>query len=252
MRLRSNGQKGLTGTSLNSSAGVQTITGLFAVAPNYATIAGGDWIEITLEPNTANMEVVWLIAYTAGSLNGTILRGAEDATLHPVAAHASGVPWDHGLTIADMTAGQILDHQGTLDFNAVPTTAIDATTAFHVPACDITPACTGEPVRLRMQVYLSHGTTGWIAGRYMVAYIGDTTLSAFPPSVVPGTTVNSHGQVTGAAGELQPYVVDRVIYPQAGTRTYGIFAYLSNSGLTAALVYGDPNHETFLEARIDG
>lgn len=100
-RLRYNGQRGQTGGATLTSSGT---TFTFAVAPNFATITGSDYIPLTLEPNTASMEIVYLTAYTSGATTGTITRAAEDATLHPAAAHAVGATWDHGPTINDFLA----------------------------------------------------------------------------------------------------------------------------------------------------
>jgi hypothetical protein len=99
-RLKLNNVGGVTGASLGSSSSgtSQAITGLFAVAPAFATIVAPDYYVVIFEPNTANEEIDYLTAYTAGSLDGTVTRGQE-GTGAP--AHISGVSWTHGPTAQD-------------------------------------------------------------------------------------------------------------------------------------------------------
>jgi hypothetical protein len=102
-RLRVNNQGGVTGASLSSSSSgtSQAITGLFAVAPAFATIVAPDYYVVIFEPNTANYEITYLTAYTAASLDGTVTRGQEGtgAPAHPFGT--SGVAWQHGPTAQD-------------------------------------------------------------------------------------------------------------------------------------------------------
>jgi hypothetical protein len=100
-RLRANNQAGMTGALLDAGSGTEVITGLFAVAPSFATLVSPDYYVLVLEPNTANYEIVWLTVYTAGSPNGSILRGQEGTS--PV-THAAGVSWEHGPTAQDFAA----------------------------------------------------------------------------------------------------------------------------------------------------
>ena len=114
-RLRYNNQTGSLGTSLSSSTSgtSQVITGLFASAPGFATIASPDYLPLIIEPATsagtpsANFEIAWLTAYTAGSTNGTILRGQEGTS---APAHSSGVIWDHGATALDVQPASMRAH----------------------------------------------------------------------------------------------------------------------------------------------
>jgi hypothetical protein len=102
-RLRLNNLAGTTGASLgaSSSGTSQAITGLFAVAPAFATLVAPDYYVVIFEPNTANYEISYLTNYTAGSLDGTVTRGQEGtgAPAHPFGT--SGVPWQHGSTAQD-------------------------------------------------------------------------------------------------------------------------------------------------------
>jgi hypothetical protein len=100
-RLRLNNLGGATGASLGSSSSgtSQAITGLFAVAPGFATLVAPDYYVVIVEPNTANEEITYCTAYTSGSpLDATITRGQE-GTGAP--AHISGVSWTHGPTAQD-------------------------------------------------------------------------------------------------------------------------------------------------------
>lgn len=100
-RLLYDNQTGTLGASLSASTSgtSQTITGLFASAPGFATLNGTDYIPLTIcdspgvvagTPGT-NFERVWLTAYTAGSKDGTILRGQEGTS---APAHSSTSLWD--------------------------------------------------------------------------------------------------------------------------------------------------------------
>jgi hypothetical protein len=100
-RLKLNNVGGNTGASLGSSSSgtSQAITGLFAVAPAFATIVAPDYYVVIFEPNTAAEEITYLTVYSTGApLDATITRGQE-GTGAP--AHALGVSWTHGPTAQD-------------------------------------------------------------------------------------------------------------------------------------------------------
>jgi hypothetical protein len=103
--LRYNNQAGLIGFTLNTSTGSQAITGLFGVAPSFATITGTDYIKLVLDAGTSSFEVVYLTAYISGSLNGTITRAQEGTS---AVAHTSGSStWANSHTANDfMLPGQ--------------------------------------------------------------------------------------------------------------------------------------------------
>lgn len=89
--IRYNNQGGSLGTTLDAPAAgtSQVINGLFAVAPDFATLTSGQFIKILLfDPIFGAYEITYLTAYTAGSRNGTLTRGAEDAANWPPVAHA--------------------------------------------------------------------------------------------------------------------------------------------------------------------
>ena len=96
-RIRYDNQGGFLGADPGS--GGTTIT--FAVAPDFATITGSDYIPISLDPGKSSFEIVWLTAYTASATTGTITRAAEDGTLWPAVAHPNG-SWTVAPTVADM------------------------------------------------------------------------------------------------------------------------------------------------------
>lgn len=100
MRLRYNNAIGQLGGSGLTAAGT-TIT--FQTAPSFATLSGDDYIPLVLEPPvgsspSANFEVVYLTAYTAGQATGTIQRGREGTT---AVAHNAGVTWVCAPTTSD-------------------------------------------------------------------------------------------------------------------------------------------------------
>lgn len=99
-----NNQSGIINFNLTApSAGTsQTITGLFTVAPTFATLVSPNYVKLVLDNGTANFEIVYLTAYTAASLNGTITRGAEDATNWPPVPHAATTStWSNNPTVAN-------------------------------------------------------------------------------------------------------------------------------------------------------
>ena len=96
-RIRYDNQGGFLGADPGSGG----ITITFAVAPDFATITGSDYIPISLDPGKSSFEIVWLTAYTASATTGTITRAAEDGTLWPAVAHPNG-SWTVAPTVADM------------------------------------------------------------------------------------------------------------------------------------------------------
>lgn len=70
------------------TAGGTTFT--FNRDPGLATLAAGDLYAITIDPGAASEETVYLTAYTAGALTGTISRGQDGTT---AVAHVGGAPW---------------------------------------------------------------------------------------------------------------------------------------------------------------
>ncbi len=98
-RLPYNNEGGFLGSTGLTSTGT-TIT--FAVAPNFATITGSDYIVLLLDPGTSSFEIVYLTAYTSGQTTGTITRQAEDSTRWPETAHnANTGVWTCGPTAND-------------------------------------------------------------------------------------------------------------------------------------------------------
>lgn len=56
---------------------------IFGQIPNFATITGSDYIPLIIDPGAINEEVVWLVAYTAGSNVGTIWRSLGEVEVVP-------------------------------------------------------------------------------------------------------------------------------------------------------------------------
>ena len=131
-RLPYNNQSGNIAAALTSTS--TTIT--FGVVPDFATLTSGQYIPLVLEPDSANFEIVWLTAYTAGSYTGTIERGVEDSTYWPAVAHESGVGWACAVLAADVdqtsSGGTISDINSSFGTIAVtngtgPTATVDLT-----------------------------------------------------------------------------------------------------------------------------
>jgi hypothetical protein len=91
-RLRYNNLSGTLGALLNASQTNVTFAAPLTLSTgvNVPTLTGSDYIVLVHEPGTANTEIDYLIAYTAGATTGTVTRGAEDATNWPAVAHANG------------------------------------------------------------------------------------------------------------------------------------------------------------------
>jgi hypothetical protein len=104
MEISYNNQAGFLGATLDAPAAgtSQVITNFFGVAPNFATLVPPDYIKVVLDYGTGNYEIVYVTAYTQGSKNATVTRGAEDATNWPPVAHTAGTStWSNGPTMAD-------------------------------------------------------------------------------------------------------------------------------------------------------
>lgn len=93
MEQLTNFQDGTINATLNTSTGSQVITGLFKAVPAFPTLISPQFIKLVLDFN----EVVYLTAYTSGSLNGTITRGREGTT--PVAHTAGSGSWFNAPTV---------------------------------------------------------------------------------------------------------------------------------------------------------
>jgi hypothetical protein len=97
LRLRFDNVSDLGGTNTLTFADDSTTTGTWESAPALPTIAAPYVVPIVVNPNTADVEIAWLTAYTEGDLTGTFDRGQEDTT--PAAATAA--PWFNGPTTFD-------------------------------------------------------------------------------------------------------------------------------------------------------
>jgi hypothetical protein len=106
--IRYNNGFGFLGANLSSSTPgtSQTIPNLFAVAPDFATLGGSDYIKLCLDAGEGNFEIVYLTSYIAGGTTGTITRAAEDSTNWPAVAHsANASTWQCAPTILDFLEG---------------------------------------------------------------------------------------------------------------------------------------------------
>ena len=95
-----NNETGQLGTGLAAATAgqVQVVTDLFSTPPNIPTVADPNYVKIEVNPGTQVYEVLWLVSYVPGSVNGTVIRGAEDATDWPPVAHQILAPWVSGPT----------------------------------------------------------------------------------------------------------------------------------------------------------
>jgi hypothetical protein len=127
---------GVTGTL--GGAMLSTDTALtFGAVPGFATIGSTAHAAIILEPATTREEIVYLTAYTAGSLGptGTTLVRAQEGTT--AVAHGINVPWVHGPTVRDNAMGRIaqatrLGSGQSVTISSGTLVAIDSTGALDV------------------------------------------------------------------------------------------------------------------------
>lgn len=147
--------------------------------------------------------------------------------------------------------GTVLDRIDVANLYTVPSTAVNQAGAVAVPGFTITPTCSAGIITVRAMALLNHGATGWSAGRFMAIFIGDATVSSTAPVVTSAQAV-THAQVTGANTTAYCEASYPIAAGDAGTRTFKLFAYVTNAALTAAFVYGDPASPAFIEAVVGG
>lgn len=94
------------GGALGADPGVSGTTLTFGLAPNFATLTGGQYIPIILDPGLGTFEIVYLTAYTSGQTTGTMTRQAEDSGNWPEVAHPSGT-WVQAPTYLDNIASTL-------------------------------------------------------------------------------------------------------------------------------------------------
>lgn len=108
-RLRFNNQADPNGTVNPITLALNTPSCSWSVAPGFPTIAAPDIAVITVEPNSANEEIIAITAYTAGATSATVTRNFEATTggANAQPAHtAKG--WVHGPTIRDFVSNATL------------------------------------------------------------------------------------------------------------------------------------------------
>ncbi len=146
------------------------------------------------------------------------------------------------------TASSVLDQSQLATTFLIPTTATTASTAVVVTNLTITPLCQAGTIRLSAIFQANHGSTGWAAGRAAVFYIGDSTGPISPP-VHTGIQCQTNGQLTGGSAGV-------VCLPMSGdfgisasdavTRTFSLYAYVTNAALSNAQVVQDPSFKGFI------
>jgi len=106
------------------------------LAPPFPTIASPNVAKIVLAPDTVNEEIIYLTAYTAGALSGTVTRNAEatqgGANASPL---QQGVAWRHGPTVLDFPA------EGNAGISELGYNQVTS----NVQSASMTPSSTGMP-----------------------------------------------------------------------------------------------------------
>lgn len=104
-RILYNNEAGQISNSLPGNGNTAIIK--FINAPNFATLASPNYIPLVLAPGAPNFEIVWLTAYTAGSLTGTITRNVEDNGNWAPRHHPPGEFWVCAATVQDLGTGTL-------------------------------------------------------------------------------------------------------------------------------------------------
>jgi hypothetical protein len=221
----------------------------FAVAPAAVpTIDSTKHLAIIVEPDSANEEVIYLTAYTAGQTTGTILRAQEGTT---AVQHPATAAWLHGPTKRDMASGRVARAgrtAGNLSLSATAWTAIDTGLDLAVTAQ------AGDMIEACFSGYLGNEAADWF-GDYCTL-IGSTLTTSFATgaAVVAGSggassmrgLVSQYAAIGGplmiraAAGDISAGLVTvRFVYRVAsGTRT--LFA--SSTGTNVPVACWLKNH----------
>lgn len=116
-RLRFDGVSGTaSGNPITLSSGTTNVCS-WSTAPAFTSISAPDYAVISVEPDTSNEEIVYLVGYTTGGTTGLVQRLAEVSAGGTVTAIThSAVAWVHG--------------PSALDFKSAPTRTY-ARTAFR-------------------------------------------------------------------------------------------------------------------------
>lgn len=204
-RLRYNNLSATLGSALLS--GDTTITFVAALTHDNGvavpTLTGTDYIPLTIEPGTANFEVVSLTAYTAAATTGTITRGVEGSA----AAHATSVSVIHAPTALDFvatTGRRLFDvppaSASTWDdeFEGAPSSALDP--KWTIPCtsaagCGVTAVICGGSVVLTAVAGATHGI-----GMRQASPSGNFTITARMIDLGPTTDDVRYGIYAGIAG----------------------------------------------------
>jgi hypothetical protein len=151
-RLRYNNSLGTLGALLSS--GGTTIT--FASAPSFATLSGGDYIPLVIEPPSsspsANFEIVYLTAYTAAATTGTILRGQEGTS---ASSHVNGAVWACAPVVSDVLQSRRIATFATSSLAANAFATVDVALDLADEVYRIT---TDRPARVRAYDTAAHRT----------------------------------------------------------------------------------------------
>jgi hypothetical protein len=71
-------------------------------APSFPrAISLPDFLPITVEPGTANEEIIWLVGWSPGGTTGLVVRNAEVSDYGSGAITHTSVAWQHGPTNLD-------------------------------------------------------------------------------------------------------------------------------------------------------
>lgn len=196
-RLRYDNSLGTLGASLDSSG--TTIT--FATAPDFETITGSDYIELTLDPPVgsapnASFEIVYLTAYTATDTTGTILRGQEGTT---GVDHTSGAVWVNAPTVEDFVSISIQSAVTPFATQAGGDLTVSAGNAQEIAALTGGPGTGGFDLTL---TGLSDGDVvlvGWTVTPYSFS---DGGMGLDIATIVSGSPVTWLGQSAGEVGSV--------------------------------------------------
>ena len=239
-RLRYNNQSG----SLGSDPGISGTTITFAKVPKFATITGSDYIPIALDAGLPTYEIVYLTAYTAGSLTGTISRAAEDSTNWPAVAHPTSATtgtWGVDATLTDFgtgTAGTLVAANNLSDVSSAATSrtnlglgtaALQASSYFNQTANNLSDVANAATARTNL------GLTPVLAPNASGDVTGATDYAALTALAADGVTI--------VLRPYQTYYVTSLpnITPRRGIKGIGLSTVVMHTGSGPCLTIQNPN-----------
>lgn len=192
-RLRQNFFQGTLASGITDSA--TTITSAeFAAMPQI--LAATDIMALSIEPEGAGPEIVWVTAHDTASTTITALRGQEGST---AAAHASGSAWRNAATVEDFKPTEFLMFALSDEVNII--TAGTAKLTFRMPyAFVLTELPRSSLVVVSssglVTVDINEGGTSILSTKLSIDATEKTSVTAATPAVLSDSTLADDAEIT--------------------------------------------------------